>query len=84
LKGNLKLNYNTTWADVTKEGMRVRKFKLVDLNQVLRKQRIDFKCPWCRVSLSTDRNEIINMGKNCKCGALLTDQGNAYKNEKAK
>jgi hypothetical protein len=58
-----------------------KKFSVVHLSLALKNQTIHITCPWCSYVIKTDKNELINVGKLCKCGALLTDQGNAYKKE---
>jgi hypothetical protein len=72
----------TMWKDISTGKLKVKKFSVAHLSLLLKKQRINITCPWCGEILSTDKNELTNMGKNCKYGALLTDQGNAYKKGK--
>lgn len=72
----------TKWLNIATGTAKSKKYHVPKLTKhTSRHTRISIICPWCDSVMSPEKWALINKGINCTCGALLTDQGNAYKEE---
>lgn len=75
----------TTFKDIALDRAECRKYDNPDLSFITEPGSIiSLTCPWCKAESKTFTALFPALGKDCKCGALLTDQGNAWKVETAK